>query len=199
MLEGYRSPFDATVVARLAEAGCVTLGKLNCDEFAMGDGNETPPCPVGWTAPAAAQPLGHRRACPAAPPAAAPLPWRPVWRPAATGTDTGGSIRQPACVLRHHRHQAHLWPRQPLRHDRLRLQPGPGRPHGRTAPRTARCCCARCAAPTWTATPPASTCPAEDFTREAERQHRRPAHRRARRVLWRRPGRRRARRRAMPR
>src|SRR5207248_1093650 len=36
MLEGYRSPFDATVVAKLAEAGCVTLGKLNCDEFAMG-------------------------------------------------------------------------------------------------------------------------------------------------------------------
>src|SRR2546430_1100530 len=35
MLEGYRSPFDATVVAKLADAGCVTLGKLNCDEFAM--------------------------------------------------------------------------------------------------------------------------------------------------------------------
>src|SRR5205085_11274085 len=40
MLEGYRSPFDATVVAKLAEAGCVTLGKLNCDEFAMGSSNE---------------------------------------------------------------------------------------------------------------------------------------------------------------
>src|SRR5204863_421933 len=35
MLAGYRSPFDATVVARLAEAGTVTLAKLNCDEFAM--------------------------------------------------------------------------------------------------------------------------------------------------------------------
>ena len=40
MLEGYRSPFDATVVARLTGAGMVTLGKLNCDEFAMGSGNE---------------------------------------------------------------------------------------------------------------------------------------------------------------
>ncbi|HEY0202090.1 MAG TPA: amidase family protein, partial [Burkholderiaceae bacterium] len=36
MLAGYRSPFDATVVRKLAEAGAVTLGKLNCDEFAMG-------------------------------------------------------------------------------------------------------------------------------------------------------------------
>jgi hypothetical protein len=40
MIEGYRSPFDATVVARLTEAGVVTLGKLNCDEFAMGSSNE---------------------------------------------------------------------------------------------------------------------------------------------------------------
>ena len=40
MLAGYRSPFDATVVARLAAAGTVTLGKLNCDEFAMGSANE---------------------------------------------------------------------------------------------------------------------------------------------------------------
>jgi aspartyl-tRNA(Asn)/glutamyl-tRNA(Gln) amidotransferase subunit A len=40
MLENYRSPFDATVVGKLAAAGMVTLGKLNCDEFAMGSGNE---------------------------------------------------------------------------------------------------------------------------------------------------------------
>ena len=40
MLEGYRSPFDATVVARLKAAGTVSLGKLNCDEFAMGSANE---------------------------------------------------------------------------------------------------------------------------------------------------------------
>ena len=40
MLQGYMSPFDATVVRRLKEAGMVNLGKLNCDEFAMGSGNE---------------------------------------------------------------------------------------------------------------------------------------------------------------
>ena len=39
MLKGYRSPFDATVVANLAHEGVVTLGKLNCDEFAMGSSN----------------------------------------------------------------------------------------------------------------------------------------------------------------
>lgn len=40
MLAGYRSPFDATVVTNLAQHGVVTLGKLNCDEFAMGSANE---------------------------------------------------------------------------------------------------------------------------------------------------------------
>ena len=40
MLTGYQSPFDATMVTKLAEAGCVTLGKLNMDEFAMGSANE---------------------------------------------------------------------------------------------------------------------------------------------------------------
>ncbi|MEY4414327.1 MAG: hypothetical protein RIQ53_1620, partial [Pseudomonadota bacterium] len=40
MLKGYQSPFDATVVARLKAAGVVRLGKLNCDEFAMGGANE---------------------------------------------------------------------------------------------------------------------------------------------------------------
>ena len=40
ILQGYRSPFDATVVTKLAQAGVVTLGKLNCDEFAMGGANE---------------------------------------------------------------------------------------------------------------------------------------------------------------
>ncbi|MDZ4282850.1 MAG: amidase, partial [Hydrogenophaga sp.] len=40
MLAGYRSPFDSTVVQRLAAQGAVSLGKLNCDEFAMGSGND---------------------------------------------------------------------------------------------------------------------------------------------------------------
>ena len=103
MLENYHSPFDATVVARLGfgnegqqqdgealypGAGMVTLGKLNCDEFAMGSGNENsayskvhnpwditrvPGGSSGGSAAAVAAGLA----------------------PAATGTDTGGSIRQP--------------------------------------------------------------------------------------------------------
>src|SRR3546814_1115584 len=40
MLEHYTSPFDATVVARLQQAGALSIGQLNCDEFAMGSGNE---------------------------------------------------------------------------------------------------------------------------------------------------------------
>jgi len=95
--EGYCSPFDSTVVSQLANQGVVTLGKLNCDEFAMGSSNEN----------SAVAPVGH----------AAPYPVKNPWdvtripggssggsaaavaarlTPAATGTDTGGSIRQPA-------------------------------------------------------------------------------------------------------
>ncbi len=89
MLEGYRSPFDATVVANLAKAGCVTLGKLNCDEFAMGSSNENSayqPVQNPWDATRI--PGGSSGGSAVA--VAAGL------APAATGTDTGGSIRQPA-------------------------------------------------------------------------------------------------------
>ena len=103
MLAGYRSPFDATVVARLQDgepghpeqpeqapgAGAISLGKLNCDEFAMGSSNENSaygavrnPWDVGRV------PGGSSGGSAAA--VAARL------LPAATGTDTGGSIRQPA-------------------------------------------------------------------------------------------------------
>ena len=97
MIAGYRSPFDATVVARLGAgepgrgpgAGMVTLGKLNCDEFAMGSGNENSayrPVKNPWDA--SRVPGGSSGGSAAA--VAARL------MPAATGTDTGGSIRQPA-------------------------------------------------------------------------------------------------------
>ncbi len=89
MLEGYRSPFDATVVANLAKAGAVTLGKLNCDEFAMGSSNENSAYKLArnpWDT--SRIPGGSSGGSAAA--VAARL------APATTGTDTGGSIRQPA-------------------------------------------------------------------------------------------------------
>ena len=91
MLANYRSPFDATVVANLARAGMVTLGKLNCDEFAMGSGNENSayfPAKNPWDL--SRIPGGSSGG------SAAAVAARLV--PAATGTDTGGSIRQPASL-----------------------------------------------------------------------------------------------------
>lgn len=91
MLSGYTSPFDATVVEQFRNAGMVTLGKLNCDEFAMGSANEnsffglvknpwdTSAVPGGSSGGSAAAIAGGLA-------------------PAATGTDTGGSIRQPAAL-----------------------------------------------------------------------------------------------------
>jgi aspartyl-tRNA(Asn)/glutamyl-tRNA(Gln) amidotransferase subunit A len=89
MLKGYMSPFDATVVQKLATAGMVTLGKLNCDEFAMGSSNEN--SHYGnvfnpWDK--SAVPGGSSGGSAAA--VAARI------APAATATDTGGSIREPA-------------------------------------------------------------------------------------------------------
>ena len=89
MLEGYRSPFNATVVERLAQAGAVTLGKVNCDEFAMGSANENSaygPVRNPWDT--------HRTPGGSSGGSAAAVAARLT--PAATGTDTGGSIRQPA-------------------------------------------------------------------------------------------------------
>jgi aspartyl-tRNA(Asn)/glutamyl-tRNA(Gln) amidotransferase subunit A len=89
MLKGYMSPFDATVVERLGDAGMVALGKLNCDEFAMGSSNEN--SHYGnvlnpWDK--SAVPGGSSGGSAAA--VAARI------APAATATDTGGSIREPA-------------------------------------------------------------------------------------------------------
>ncbi len=89
MLAGYRSSFDSTVVSQLAQQGVVTLGKLNCDEFAMGSANENSafkPVLNPWDTTRI--PGGSSGG------SAAAVAARLV--PAATGTDTGGSIRQPA-------------------------------------------------------------------------------------------------------
>ena len=91
MLDNFISPYNATVVQKMADAGAVILGKSNMDEFAMGSSNETSffgpvrnpwnlECSPGGSSGGSAASVAARLA------------------PAATGTDTGGSIRQPAAL-----------------------------------------------------------------------------------------------------
>ena len=89
ILKGYRPPYDATVVAKLEAAGAVLLGKLNCDEFAMGSSNEN----------SAYGPVLNPRALSRVPGGSSGGSAAAVaadFAVATLGTDTGGSIRQPA-------------------------------------------------------------------------------------------------------
>jgi aspartyl-tRNA(Asn)/glutamyl-tRNA(Gln) amidotransferase subunit A len=89
ILKGYMPPYDATVVAKLEAAGAVLLGKLNCDEFAMGSSNEN----------SAYGPVLNPRALDRVPGGSSGGSAAAVaasFAVATLGTDTGGSIRQPA-------------------------------------------------------------------------------------------------------
>lgn len=89
MLEGYMSPFDATVVELLKKAGMVCLGKTNCDEFAMGSTNAN-------SAYGKAYNPWDKNAVPGGSSGGSASCVAARLTPIATGTDTGGSIRQPA-------------------------------------------------------------------------------------------------------
>jgi aspartyl-tRNA(Asn)/glutamyl-tRNA(Gln) amidotransferase subunit A len=91
MLADYVSPYDAHVVERLEAAGTVLLGKCNMDEFAMGSSNETShfgPARNPW----------DTRLVPGGSSGGSAVAVAARMAPAATGTDTGGSIRQPAAL-----------------------------------------------------------------------------------------------------
>ncbi len=129
ILKGFKPTYESTVSGNLKEAGAGMLGKLNMDEFAMGSSNETSaygPVISPWKrndgGNAALTPGGSSGGSAAA--VAAGL------APGVTGTDTGGSIRQPAAFTGISRHQADLRPLLALGHRRFRFLARPGRTDG---------------------------------------------------------------------
>ena len=120
ILQGYVAPYDATVIRKLREAGAVLFGRTNMDEFAMGSSTENSSwgvtrnpwdldrIPGGSSGGSAAAVGGHIAY-------------------AALGSDTGGSIRQPAALCSCVGTQADLWQRLALRPRRVRVEPRPNR------------------------------------------------------------------------
>ena len=158
MLSNFVAPYDATVVERWRAAGTVLLGKTNMDEFAMGSSNET-----SFYGPVR-NPWDHKRV-PGGSSGGSAAAVAACIAPAATGTDTGGSIRQPAALTNLTGHQADVRPRVALRHDRVRLEPRPGRRAGAFG-RGRRAAARGHGGLRSAATPPASIAPVPDYAAE---------------------------------
>ena len=120
ILEGYVSPYEATVVTRLREAGAVIVGKTNMDEFAMGSSTEHSAYGPTRNPLDPTRVPGGSSGGSAAAVAAGIVPHRARLRDRRLGAPAGG-------VLRHRRREAHLRAREPLRPRRLRLVARPGR------------------------------------------------------------------------
>ena len=161
ILKGYQPPYDATVVARLEAAGAVLLGKLNCDEFAMGSSNENSaygPVRNPW----------DPDRVPGAPAAARPRPWPPR-SGRRHARHRYRRLHPPAGqLLRSGRRDAHLRARLALRADRLRLLARPDR-----AVRAQRARCRHAARrhrrPRSAATPPAPRRPCRTTRAESDK------------------------------
>jgi len=91
MLDNFASPYDATVVEKMQQAGVIMLGKTNMDEFAMGSSNET-------SFYGAVKNPWNTNAVPGGSSGGSASSVAARLTPASTGTDTGGSIRQPAAL-----------------------------------------------------------------------------------------------------